>query len=159
MIFVTVGTQLPFDRLIKTVDSWCEKQKNTAVFAQVGPKSYLPIHIEHADFISPTKANELFSQAKIIVAHAGMGSVLTALKYQKTLIIMPRKASLGEHRNEHQLATAKWVENIPGIFVAWDETELLNLLERCDELAAGNEISTDADERLIDYVKNFIQID
>ena len=37
MIFVTVGTQLAFDRMIKAVDEWAGARGRTDVFAQVGP--------------------------------------------------------------------------------------------------------------------------
>ena len=43
--------------------------------------------------------------AAAIVAHAGMGTILTALETGKRLLVMPRRAALGEHRNDHQLAT------------------------------------------------------
>ena len=70
-----------------------------------------------------------------------MGSILTALQYRKPIIIMPRRAALGEHRNDHQLATAKWLGNKSGIFVAEDETALLNLLSNKETLISGEEIS------------------
>ena len=50
MIFVTVGTQLPFDRLIRAVDNWAKAAGRRDVFAQIGPASYRPLHIDSADF-------------------------------------------------------------------------------------------------------------
>ena len=122
MIFVTVGTQLPFDRLIAAIDKWSIKNPMVKIFAQIGPTDKQPEHIEFYDFVTPDKADELFMKSRLIVAHAGMGSILTALKYRKPMLIMPRQASLGEHRNDHQLATAKWLGGTPGITVAWDES-------------------------------------
>ena len=58
-----------------------------------------------------------------IVAHAGMGTILTALELGKPLLIMPRRAALGEHRNDHQLATAERFAAVDGVKVAFDETE------------------------------------
>lgn len=141
MIFVTVGTQLSFERLITTVDQWGGENNNVEVFAQVGPSKLTPKHIKSADFISPSEAKLYFKTADIIVSHAGMGSILTALQYRKPIIIMPRRAALGEHRNDHQLATAKWLGNKSGIFVAEDETALLNLLSNKETLISGEEIS------------------
>lgn len=36
MIFVTVGHQTPFDRLIRLVDRWAEENMRHDLFAQIG---------------------------------------------------------------------------------------------------------------------------
>ena len=41
MIFVTVGSQLPFDRLVRAVDDWAAGNGGAAAFAQIGASSYL----------------------------------------------------------------------------------------------------------------------
>lgn len=154
MIFVTVGTQLPFDRLISTVDSWAASHPEATVYAQIGPGAKLaPNHIEYAEFLSPDHADELFQQAGVIVSHAGMGSILTALKYRKPIVIMPRRADLGEHRNDHQLATAEYLGKSPGVAVAWSEDELLDALNRRQSMQGGGGISEHAAPELIAYLK------
>ena len=42
MILVTVGTQGPFDRLVKTVDQWAQQHPEWPCFAQIGPSEYDP---------------------------------------------------------------------------------------------------------------------
>ena len=49
MIFVTVGTQLPFDRLVRAVDAWAAEHPQVDVFGQIGPASFRPKHFAHAD--------------------------------------------------------------------------------------------------------------
>lgn len=156
MIFVTVGTQLSFDRLIGTMDKWCGEHPSTPVFAQVGPTKLTIKNMEHANFVAPEQANKLFLEASLIVAHAGMGSVLTALKYRKPILIIPRKASLGEHRNDHQLATAKWLTGRSGINVAMDESEIASFLDNHTSFQEGAEISDYASPELITRLKQFI---
>lgn len=156
MIFVTVGTQLAFDRLIGAVDEWRGCNSSIPVFAQVGPTKLKIKHMEHEEFVTPEKANRLFLDASLIVAHAGMGSILTALKYRKPILIMPRKASLGEHRNDHQLATAKWLSDRQGISVVWDESEIAAFLDSHLSFQQGGEISDYASPELIRHLKNFI---
>jgi UDP-N-acetylglucosamine transferase subunit ALG13 len=124
VIFVTVGTQLPFDRLIGAMDDWAAAHPHIKVFAQVGPTTRPPRHMAHAAFLSPQEAETRLRSASLIVAHAGMGTVLTALQAGRPVVILPRRASLGEHRNEHQLATARWLATRPGVGVAMDESEL-----------------------------------
>lgn len=156
MILVTVGTQLAFDRLVKAVDSWIGAHPGEKAFAQIGPADYQPAHLEHQDFVPPDQADRLFREADLIVSHAGMGSILTALKYKKPILIMPRKASLGEHRNDHQLATAKWLGSKPGVSVAWEVDDLARLLADRSSLHAGGGISDYASAELIANLRSFI---
>lgn len=154
MIFVTVGTQLAFDRLVKNIDEWARYSEQD-VFAQIGPSEYIPKYIKHVRFLPPHEADELFSRAEIIVSHAGMGSVLTALKLKKPILIMPRKADLGEHRNNHQMATAKWLESVNGVTVAYDELSLLQELDKDVKEPLKLGISDYASDELIDNLKRF----
>lgn len=156
MIFVTVGTQLAFDRLIAAVDTWAGANLHEKVFCQIGPGEYRPQYCEFSDFVPPDKATELFRSADLIVAHAGMGSILTALKYRKPILVMPRKASMGEHRNEHQLATAKWLGEKPGVFVANDAKDIASILTTRSTLKAGGSISDFADPVFTDRIRCFI---
>ena len=157
MIFITVGTQLPFDRLIFSVDEFFADKQRSAVFAQIGPSSKKPQNIESAKFLPPFEAERYFEEADLIIAHAGMGSVLTALKYRKPILVMPRKFSFGEHRNDHQMATAKWLQELSGVFVAWNERELIKLLEKKEQLISGAPISDSAEDRLISFLQETIQ--
>ena len=85
MIFVTIGTQLPFNRLVKAVDAWAGRNPSMKVFAQVGPGADLPQHMEYVEFVPPSQVTQLMNEAELIVSHAGMGSVLTALRYQRNI--------------------------------------------------------------------------
>lgn len=157
MIFVTVGTQLAFDRLIEAVDKWAEANAAIEVFAQIGPSDMQPRAMTHADFLPAAKADELMRQADLVVSHAGMGSILTALRYQRPILIMPRRAGLGEHRNDHQFATAKWIEGRSGVSVAWDEEEIPHKLTARRDLSAGPALSEFASGPLIEKLHSFIR--
>lgn len=159
MILVTVGTQLAFDRLIKAVDAWVGCHPGERAFAQIGPADFQPCHMESKDFVPPDQADALFREAELIVSHAGMGSILTALKYRKPILIMPRKAGLGEHRNDHQMATAKWLGGKPGVTVAWEVEDIGRLLDDRANMKVGEGISASASPELIKNLKNFINSD
>lgn len=134
MILATVGTQLPFPRLIEALDQLAPRL-GEPVIAQTG-KTKLKLHnIEQHENLAPRQFDELFKTARTVVAHAGIGTVLAAKKYSKPLILFPRRAAFGEHRNDHQLATAEQLRRHVGIYVAWTEEELETLLFR-DDLAA-----------------------
>ncbi len=157
MIFVTVGTQLAFDRMLRVIDEWAGSTAPTPeVFAQIGPSEFVPKHIEHKAFIEPTEFAERARAADAIVAHAGMGSILTALTYGKPIVIMPRRADLGEQRNDHQLSTAERFKGRPGVFVAQDETELPAILDSLKDLQAAEPIPPFASPGLIKAIRDFI---
>ncbi|WP_095594472.1 glycosyltransferase [Actibacterium pelagium] len=120
MIFVTVGTQFPFPRLVNAI---AELDLDEKVVAQVGSDSGV-YPFETADFMRPEAFEEAAQQARVIVAHAGMGSVLAARRWSKPLILMPRRADFGEHRNDHQLATARQLWGRVGVDIAWSEKAL-----------------------------------
>lgn len=165
MIFLTVGTQLTFDRMVKAVDTWCKKVPDVGIFGQIsdpGAKGYRPAHFEWQDFIGPEEFNKRFNAANLIVAHAGMGSIISALTASKPIIIMPRSAALGEHRNEHQRATAEKFGRKEGVYVAWDETELAALLTRLSKnppVTAGAAASAFAEPKLIETLRDFIHME
>jgi UDP-N-acetylglucosamine transferase subunit ALG13 len=118
MILVTVGTQIPFDRLVAMVDAWVSqsgtKQK---VVAQVGNSEFNSTNMEVFQSVEPEQFEKYIHDCDFIISHAGMGSILTALRVKKPIVIFPRNAALGEHRNDHQLATAGSFSNVDGVYV------------------------------------------
>ena len=158
MIFVTVGEQLPFDRLIRAVDNWVSDSGHK-VFAQTGRSDWKPAHIQYEKFLSPEEYMEKFLSADIIVAHAGMGTIISALESRKPIIVMPRQAALGEHRNDHQFATARRFLALNYVSVAFDQDDLLKKLEKLDEIVLGHNNKKDRGPTplLIKTLKDFIQ--
>ncbi|GAB5467605.1 MAG: hypothetical protein Kilf2KO_06350 [Rhodospirillales bacterium] len=140
MIFLTVGTQLSFDRLVRAVDLWAESRGRSDIFGQIcdpGRSGYRPKHFAWTEQLSPPDFQARFDVASAVVAHAGMGTIISALNQAKPLLIMPRRASLKEQRNDHQLATATGFRERAGIEVAESDEELLLALDRLAEAASG----------------------
>lgn len=123
MILVTVGMQLGFDRLIAAMDA-IASDLDEEVVAQTGKGSYRPRNMIAREAIAPREFEDLAAQSRLIVSHAGIGSVLTAQRLSRPILLMPRRAELREHRNDHQLATARKLDGRSGILVAMDESEL-----------------------------------
>lgn len=142
MIFVTVGAQMAFDRLVRAVDGWAGVSGHRDVFGQIGPSSYRPLHFQHQRFLEPARFRAMYEKAALVVAHAGMGSIITALEMGKPILVMPRRGDLGETRNDHQIATARRFAELGAVHVAMDEDELCvqlsNLVNRKLVNAAGH---------------------
>lgn len=129
MIFVTVGTQLPFDRLVGAVNDWALGHGDQQIIAQTGAgrRDYAAIECQ-ANF-AQDKFLAMFKAADIVVAHAGMGSILTAAELGKAIVIVPRRADLGEHRNDHQIATADKMAALSNVYVAQDANDVAQILD------------------------------
>lgn len=156
MIFLTVGTQLPFDRLVGAVDRWAAIRPGAGVVAQVGPTALRPAAIAWERFLSPAECRERMRAADAIVAHAGMGTILTALELGTPIVVMPRAAALGEHRNDHQLATARRFAELGSIAVAFDEAQLHARLDAVGPRTASGRIGRHAHGPLVDALRAFI---
>jgi UDP-N-acetylglucosamine transferase subunit ALG13 len=157
MIFVTIGTQMHFDRLIAAVDEWAGLTNTTDVFAQTGPSSYCPKHIKTKRFITPQEFRDCVQHARVMIGHAGMGSILTALEFGKRIVVMPRRSDLGEHRNDHQIATAKYFVGQGRILVAADQQELFAALDQLNNFDEIEPISPMASPTLIATIRQFVE--
>lgn len=118
MIFVTVGSMLPFDRLIRTMDAWSARHPEVEVHAQIGEGAFAPRHMKWDRMLTGTRFKAMVAASELIVAHAGTGSVFTALEARKPILLVPRYASLKEHTTDHQLHTANWLRSISAIAIA-----------------------------------------
>lgn len=156
-IFVTVGTELPFDRLVRTIDEWAgDTGAGSRVFAQIGQTDLTPANIRWSNFVEVSKFDSLFRSAELVVSHAGMGTILSALQYQQPLLVVPRRAALGEHRNDHQLATARRLSELGRVQVALDEADLVRRLDSTEAVAAQTEIGPFADDSLLTALRSAI---
>ncbi len=134
MIFATTGTQLPFPRLIAALDALAP-DLDEPVIAQIGPDPAPYANLETHATLSPDRFEALFEDARIVIAHAGIGTILSARRHARPLVIVPRRFDRGEHRNDHQLATARELADRTGLHVAWQVADLPALL-RDPDLAA-----------------------
>jgi len=125
MIFLTVGTQFPFDRLVKSVDEALGQNGfKEEVLAQIGHTFYQPRNFEAVCSLDRHIFDRYIRQASHIISHAGIGTITMALDNNKPLLVMPRRKCFREHVNDHQVATARKFEQLGHILVAHQENEL-----------------------------------
>lgn len=155
MIFVTIGSMFPFDRLIRVMDTWAEQTQRRDVLAQIGGGVYEPRYMDFVRRLPQAKFTETMQKAELIVAHAGMGSVITAGQLSLPIVILPRQRELGEVTSDHQRATARWLRDRPGVFVADTDDTLPDTIETA--LSAGrsgqDRLGTVADAAFTDKLR------
>ena len=157
-VFVSTGSMMPFDRLIRTMDAWAAAHPAVAVFFQIGKGAYEPRHGGFVRLMPVTAYRQRLSAATLFVAHAGMGSIIAAIEAGKPLVMLPRLKSLGEHNTDHQLATAATVGRRDGLHVAATDADLAALIDRllADTATPPAPIAPFASAELIDNVRAFI---
>lgn len=155
MIFLTVGTQFPFDRLVKTVDRAIEKGQITEnVYAQIGDNAYQPHGFEAAPFLEKDQFDKFVQQASYVISHAGMGIITATLDNNKPLLAMPRQKIYNEVVNNHQIIIAKRFEQLHHILVAYNEKEFSTKINQLKHFKPKKRITQT--QAMTDCISNYL---
>ena len=154
MIFVTVGTQYQgFERLIKKMDEIAGRI-NEEVIAQIGSTKYKPKNLTYFTIKDENEILELFEKARIIVSHAGSGSLLTLINYMKPIIVVPRLKKFNEHIDNHQVELAEPLKNNKKFILVYDMKNLEDALKKGVILEYDKNKN---DKKLINYLKKILE--
>jgi UDP-N-acetylglucosamine transferase subunit ALG13 len=108
MIFVSVGThEAPFDRMLRAV---CELDLGEQLVVQYGPSAVRCEGAVESEYLPFDEVVDYIREARAVVMHAGVGSVMISLANGKRPIVMARLQRLGEHVDDHQLELARRLE-------------------------------------------------
>ena len=106
MILFTIGTSEPFDRLIAVADDVALASGEHVVVQ--GGRSECEFRVAAFEpFLPYSQLAAAVAEARVIVTHAGVGSILLALGAWKVPIVVPRLRRFGEAVDDHQLAFAE----------------------------------------------------
>ena len=159
MIFASVGSMLPFDRLVKAVDEWAAVHPDRKVFIQIGRGEYEPRHAPWTRIMPAEEYRQHIRDARLFVAHVGMGSILQGLEERRQMLLLPRHQALKEHTTDHQLHTAKRFRDTAGLRIVDDvealQASMTELLEQPIPVSEG--ISTVATPSLIEGIADFLR--
>lgn len=158
MILVTLGTQdKGFERLLRQIDKEIEKGNiKEKVIVQAGYTKYKSDNMEIFDLIPSDEFEELVSKARLIITHAGAGSILTAIKKGKVVIAAARLKRYGEHTNDHQIQIVKEFAKLGYILELRDFQKLGKLIEKSKTFKPRKFVSnTDNMVKIIsDYIED-----
>lgn len=155
-IFLVVGTLFPFDRLVELIDQWAGSRKDVKVVGQIGDSRLKPQHMEYHSMLNTEDFNRVFDEAKLIVTHVGMGIILKSLVAGKPIVVLPRKLEYRETTTDHQMATARALDEMNYVQLAWTEEDLLEILKEPGTILSKTTISEYPSEPLISVLKEFI---
>lgn len=104
MIFVILGTQnMPFTRLLDAVEKQAKQGIiKDEIIVQAGVTKYTSSYMKVFDLIPSDEFEDLVNKADLIITHAGVGSILSAITLGKVTIAAARDKKYKEHVNNHQ---------------------------------------------------------
>jgi UDP-N-acetylglucosamine transferase subunit ALG13 len=105
MIVVTIGTnEQPFDRLIAAA---AQLRTDEPLVVQYGSSAITSGPGRWVDFFGFDELAELMRQARAVVCHAGVGSIMLARQCGRKPIVMPRRLDRDEAVDDHQVPLAR----------------------------------------------------
>ena len=124
MIFVTLGTQAyPFDRLLRGLEGVGEE-----LVVQGGPSTFrLPGATWH-DYLEYEPLLDLIRRARVVVSHAGIGTVMTVVAEGKRPVVVPRLYRYGEAVDDHQVPIARRLAEVGLVTLVEDPARLADAL-------------------------------
>jgi len=156
MIFVTVGHQMAFDRLIKLVDVWAGQAPRGQIFAQIGNGTYQPRNMAFSPFLSRSEFQERIDSSACVIAHAGIGTIIQVILARKPLLVLPRLHRYDETRSDHQIGTARQFASRGFIMAGFDEAEFVALLDELPNFRPAAGVGQTASPQLLARIRNFI---
>lgn len=127
---VTVGTVMPFDRMVHAVGKLARERKiQGPVAAQIGESEACFEGMDAFGGCPFEELNARMEAADMVICHGGSGSILGALKAGAHVVAMPRKAEFGEHYDDHQQDITKAFADMGLISVANSDKDLLRAIE------------------------------
>jgi UDP-N-acetylglucosamine transferase subunit ALG13 len=155
-IFVSVGTS-PFERLIKYVDE-IAKILNYKIIVQKGRTKYTPKNIDYIEFTKNENFVQLLKKAKIIISHAGAGSIILSLKNNDNFIFVPRLKKFHEANDNHQIEICqilKQYEIAEYVLNLNDLTTLIDIKMNKNKMKS-NKINISLNNLLIDNIQKYL---
>jgi beta-1,4-N-acetylglucosaminyltransferase len=127
VILVTTGTNgSAFDRLLSQLD---DLAANEEVVVQHGPSSLRPRGARCLDYVAYESLSQLIEDARVVVTHGGVGSVLAALSRGHRPLVVPRRRDSGEAIDDHQVSFAQRLAEEELITLVEDPREIRDLVE------------------------------
>ena len=133
MTFVTVGNATePFRRLLEAVEALAGADLLPApVVIQSGNNpGFVSATATTRSFFSMDEFEAHVRRARLVVAHAGAGTVLHALAAGKVPVVMPRRAKYGEHIDDHQAEFVEHLAKLDRVIPAWEPADLPAAMQR-----------------------------
>jgi UDP-N-acetylglucosamine transferase subunit ALG13 len=154
MILVATGaSQFPFDRLLRALEGLRSDER---IVAQHGVSALRPDGTECVDFVPMPELARLIREARVVVTHAGVGSILLCLTNGRRPIVVPRLKRYGETVDDHQLESARRFAAADLVTLVEDPERLVEMLLAVDD--ARSELAPPSGEsQLVRELRGYLE--
>jgi len=121
---------------------------------QHGPSRLRPRGATCVDYVSFARLVELVRQARVVVSHGGVGSILVALINDKHPLVVPRLARLGEVVDDHQLELSRKLDEAGLVTLVEDVGRLPELVDPTLSRSSGS--NGDSASALVDDLRGYL---
>lgn len=149
-VVVTLGTMRTYqfrravERLREVLPDVLEP--DATVLWQVGVTDGAGLTGDVRSTVPNSELRERIAEADLVVAHSGIGSAITALELGKRPVLLPRRASLNEHVDDHQrLIAGELSRRDLAVHAEADEVDEVDLRKA----AAGRVMVNDAPQSFV----------
>ena len=152
MILVTVGTnEAPFDRLLKAVETLSTDEE---IVVQHGSSAIVPANAARTyDFLLFDDLVREMGASRVVVTHAGIGSIMTALSCGRRPVVAARLVAHREAVDDHQLPVARRLGEAGLVTLVEDLAQLEDAVAKAGEEV---DVSLGADERLVSELREYV---
>lgn len=128
--FVSVGNAIQsFHRLLNEVIR-LESILPKPLIIQYGHTLFNSDGSKAVQFLAMSEFERLVFEAKLLIFHAGAGSVMHAVHAGKIPVVMARRSVFAEHVDDHQVEFADALEKAGRVIVAHDVTDLATAVQQ-----------------------------
>ena len=155
MIFVTIGTQKQqFTRLFDLIEK-SNYLKDKQIIAQTGNTNYTSNNdrIKTVNFLDDELLKKYLNECDFVISHGGVGTIFTALRLKKKILVVPRLKRYKEHKDNHQLEICKELQK-ENYLLYLSENE--NLDDKINELLATDFREYKKDNKFLDVLRKNI---
>lgn len=129
------------------------KNLDEKVVIQIGETKFKPKYSESFKFITKDKIQKYYEKARIIVGHAGIGTIISAYKHGTPIIIVPRREKYNELFDDHQMEIAEKLEKEKIGIVVYDVKNLREAIKSPEDKGMKR---LDNENKLITNLKNYL---
>lgn len=133
MIFVTLGTQkFQMNRLVKAIDD-ISAELDEDFFIQIGNSTYKPVNCAYQQFLSKEEYREKIEICRMLITHAGVGTIIEGINAGKPVIVVPRQKAMKEHVDDHQMQIAEAFSNKGCVLCCSDADKLKKYIQKAEK--------------------------
>jgi UDP-N-acetylglucosamine transferase subunit ALG13 len=156
VILIVLGTQkFQLNRLLKNIDELVGQGIiDEEVYAQRGYSNYVPKHYESIEFLNKDEFERKIAECSLVIAHSGVGTIISAIGRKKPVIVCPRLKKYKEHVDNHQVEIARTFQKRRLVLTYNDGDDLYALILKSKHYKF--ESYTTERERIINIISGYL---